>query len=60
MGGEDGPATGEIGDVEVEVDGIRGNGRMPDDEADLPLPLPLPLISGCLPSFLGLRLGPSG
>jgi hypothetical protein len=29
-----------VGDVEVEVDGIRGNGRIPDDEIEIPPALP--------------------
>lgn len=38
VGEHDGPATGEgeVGDVVVELDGIRGNGRIPDDEIDIP------------------------
>ena len=53
MGEVDGPATGYSSSREIEFDGMRGRGRIPDDEMDLPLPLPLPLplLPGCLPSF---------
>lgn len=52
IGELDGPATGSSLVGEVDLAGIRGRGRIPDDEADRPLPLPLP--SGCLPSFRGI------
>lgn len=49
IGELDGPATGSSLVGEVVLDGIRGSGRIPDDEIDRPLPLPL--ASGRLPSF---------
>jgi hypothetical protein len=56
IGEEEGPATGGSFVGEVEVEGMRGRGRMPEDDIDLPLPLP----SGLLPSFREIGLGSSG
>jgi len=36
VGEDDGPATGEGEVGDVELDGMRGNGRIPDDEVDIP------------------------
>jgi len=47
IGEVDGPATGDSLVEEVEAEGMRGRGRIADDEVDLPVPLP----SGLLPSF---------
>lgn len=56
IGEDDGPATGGSLVGEVEVEGMRGRGRMPEDDIDLPLPLP----SGFLPSFREIGLDSSG
>ena len=51
IGEVDGPATGESLVGEVEAEGMRGRGRIPDEEICLSPPLLLPLPSGLLPSF---------
>ena len=58
VGEDDGPATaaGEVGDV--ELDGIRGNGRIPDDESDIPPEVSE--VSVRLPCFLELALALDG
>jgi hypothetical protein len=56
IGEDDGPATGGSSVGEVEAEGMRGRGRIPDEETDLPLPLP----SGLLPSFREIGLDSSG
>jgi len=56
IGEDDGPATGDSFVGEVEAEGMRGRGRIPDEEIDLPLPLP----SGLLPSFREIGPDSSG